>query len=177
MEIHFLKFRTHWEENILKNILECDSNTGYNAHGFQCVISFFHARSTMLQVQRKRYFVMALCTAVIGLAAWTHFVINCLILPIRSSCCMQKVIAGFTSSARCANWNKSWNFLVIQNNLHVDPIPLLRLWREQWTLWSSIEAAEPPQMSMIVRVWIFRKYIYRNKLRYSMQRSKKKLIN
>ena len=62
----------------------------------------------------RRYLVMALCTAVIGLADWTHLIINFLIFPMRSSCCMQEVKAGFISSARCAKWNKSWNFLVMQ---------------------------------------------------------------
>ena len=46
-----MKFRTHCQENILKNIRGCDSNTCYNAHG-----SFSHARSTMLQVQSKTIF-------------------------------------------------------------------------------------------------------------------------
>ena len=60
----------------------------------------------------RRY--TALCTAVVGLADWTHLIINCLIFPMRSSCCMQEVKAGFISSARCAKWIKSWDFLVMQ---------------------------------------------------------------
>ena len=74
----------------------------------------------------RRYLVMALCTAVIGLADWTHLIINFLICR-RSKQDLFRQLGVPSGTNHGISW---W----CKNNLQVDPMQFSPLCREQWTL-------------------------------------------